>query len=1315
MMRRSIISIFILISFVFPGLSFAAQPSAINNLTVSNPMPNSVTLTWTTPGSGDQYDVRYSTSPITEHSWSSAIMTTGAPTPAQSGSQQMVVTFLEPNTTYYFAIKTQDFVPFGQGVGLTESALSNVVSATTAARTGNVYYVAQSDGNDSYNGRYDSFQGGSNGPWKSIMKAANTLQAGDIVYIRAGTYDERGNWYGTFGADGGGISPMNSGTAGNNIVYTSYPGETPIIEGRAHDGAANRHNGFEIRNVSYIVIDNLHIQNAWYSGFTSGTLGGSNNFIMIRNCEVKDTYVEPGDHLSSGIISGGISSYHIYRNNTLYGARDQSNTDNCFGILMYYTYDSLVDGNHLYDNAMGVDVKAGSCRRIEVCHNRVHDGSIGITLGNDSDYCQIFENIIYDNRRSAIVISYNTDIDYTRIWNNTAYNTGLGLDPPYQNIGMVGGIYFHHSSSNVQMWNNIFSKTHVDWGLIYITDTSVPMYPYEFDYNNYHHPDGTYTAFIYGESPGKKTFSQWKTYCQDNPDRYPSVTDQNSFVDDPLFVDPENADFRLRENSPCKGAGYGGVDMGAYPKYTPPDCSDGIDPGELACYEFCQCTDGTCDCPVYPVPTNLNKPAKGETIIDPNFHTRITRITDADNDLGSANRHMRINYTRFDIANCDGSMILLASSGVESGWHLYDGNTFEYIKTLNSSLVGWDTSIEQRWDPTDPDVFYFRYGTVLYKYIIGDTDTREVVHNFKDEYPTATTIANGEEGNCSRDRRYWAFIVAEGYTPLAVVVYDKDTDTIVGTKTTNLSGINWVSMSPLGNRVVLGYPTVRSYARDFTDEVIVGSPAGHCDTGLDADGNEVFIYFSDIGGGNDYLCMARLDTGQETKLINWNPLYGYNGCHNSGGHISGLDNLSKPGWAVVGTHGAYQNAACWPDQSIYLVELKENPRVWRIAHHHSYYSGYGANPFATINRAGTKIFFNSNWDSTVGGLNDLDVYQVELPSTWHEDLGGEPIVNNPPTANASANPTSGVAPLTVNFTSSGSDSDGTIVSWNWNFGDGGTSTQQSPTHTYNNAGNYTATLTVTDNGGAKGTDTVSISVTPGAGQYLVVFGNATGSDYPGTCQDTFVNSGASSVNYSTNSLSLNTYTWPANTVANRILIKWDVSAIPSNATINSATLSLYMYGYEGAGGDDQYEISMHKIINHNPVISTCIWNAYDGVNAWTGGANGGVQDMASTEDTNTIDKTAGYKPWTVTNMVQNWVSNPSSNFGMMLDSDSTAASDSNRYFRPMEYSNANQRPKLVVTYTIGEQPLTITTENPLPDATVGTQYNLQLETSGGSP
>jgi PKD repeat protein len=58
----------------------------------------------------------------------------------------------------------------------------------------------------------------------------------------------------------------------------------------------------------------------------------------------------------------------------------------------------------------------------------------------------------------------------------------------------------------------------------------------------------------------------------------------------------------------------------------------------------------------------------------------------------------------------------------------------------------------------------------------------------------------------------------------------------------------------------------------------------------------------------------------------------------------------------------------------------------------------------------------------------------------------------------SGTPTSGCAPLAVNFTdlSSGTGIDG----WSWTFGDGGSSSAQNPGYTYNSPGTYTVSLTV---------------------------------------------------------------------------------------------------------------------------------------------------------------------------------------------------------------------------------------------------------------
>jgi len=82
-----------------------------------------------------------------------------------------------------------------------------------------------------------------------------------------------------------------------------------------------------------------------------------------------------------------------------------------------------------------------------------------------------------------------------------------------------------------------------------------------------------------------------------------------------------------------------------------------------------------------------------------------------------------------------------------------------------------------------------------------------------------------------------------------------------------------------------------------------------------------------------------------------------------------------------------------------------------------------------------------------------------------------------PDVEADANgPYSGEPGTPIQFT--GSASGGCPpYSWSWDFGDGGSSNEQNPTHTYSTQGNYTVTLTVTDDMGYTGVDTTWVEIT----------------------------------------------------------------------------------------------------------------------------------------------------------------------------------------------------------------------------------------------
>ncbi len=120
-----------------------------------------------------------------------------------------------------------------------------------------------------------------------------------------------------------------------------------------------------------------------------------------------------------------------------------------------------------------------------------------------------------------------------------------------------------------------------------------------------------------------------------------------------------------------------------------------------------------------------------------------------------------------------------------------------------------------------------------------------------------------------------------------------------------------------------------------------------------------------------------------------------------------------------------------------------------------------------------------SWDFGDGGSSaeEEPVHTYETPGTYTvaltaTGLGGSDTetkvdyvvadVPPPPTADFSAAPTSGDAPLDVAFTDLTASH---VTSWSWDFGDGGTSTDQHPAYTYANPGTYTVGLTATGLGG----------------------------------------------------------------------------------------------------------------------------------------------------------------------------------------------------------------------------------------------------------
>ncbi len=149
---------------------------------------------------------------------------------------------------------------------------------------------------------------------------------------------------------------------------------------------------------------------------------------------------------------------------------------------------------------------------------------------------------------------------------------------------------------------------------------------------------------------------------------------------------------------------------------------------------------------------------------------------------------------------------------------------------------------------------------------------------------------------------------------------------------------------------------------------------------------------------------------------------------------------------------------------VYDIQVSDNASNWQTVA--AITGGNGGEDdiiFAQVNARYVRMYGTERTTPYGYSIYEFEVY------------GGGVIENYPPTAVIAANPTNGYIPLAVAFSADqSSDSDGTIVSYSWNFGDGTSASSVSVSKTYQTAGTYQVTLTVTDNDGATSASTTNI-------------------------------------------------------------------------------------------------------------------------------------------------------------------------------------------------------------------------------------------------
>lgn len=144
------------------------------------------------------------------------------------------------------------------------------------------------------------------------------------------------------------------------------------------------------------------------------------------------------------------------------------------------------------------------------------------------------------------------------------------------------------------------------------------------------------------------------------------------------------------------------------------------------------------------------------------------------------------------------------------------------------------------------------------------------------------------------------------------------------------------------------------------------------------------------------------------------------------------------------------------------------------------------------------------------------------------------------------------------------------------------------------------------------------------------------------------------------------------------LAAFDLSSIPANATVLSATLALYNYGHEASINAGQITVAR---VTKPWVETQATWNVYASGSAWSApGMQAGTDWVMASEVTISIDTASGvWRTWDVRAIVQNWVSGAAPNRGFVVRSGTLGVKP--RFYSNAYTGDASLRPKLTVRYS----------------------------------
>ncbi len=182
-----------------------------------------------------------------------------------------------------------------------------------AAAAANTYYVAP-NGNDNNAGTISA-------PFKTLNKAWDVIAAGDLVYMRGGTYAFDNTQY----LDG------KNGTSGNLIKLWAYPGEIPVIS----------------RSTSYTQANSNEL------------IAFSGNYIHFKGLEIANFSQRPGEHAYPAFRANPASNCiweQINYHHNAAGFSIKGNSSNNLVLNSDFSHNQDPYSASPYDGADGIDV-----------------------------------------------------------------------------------------------------------------------------------------------------------------------------------------------------------------------------------------------------------------------------------------------------------------------------------------------------------------------------------------------------------------------------------------------------------------------------------------------------------------------------------------------------------------------------------------------------------------------------------------------------------------------------------------------------------------------------------------------------------------------------------------------------------------------------------------------------------------------------------------------------------------------------------------------------------------------------------------------